>query len=176
MSDTATRPLSDARIQTLIGWTVTGIGMLTFHLLHIYAAVGALAAQGADAGHDHAHAHAHGHDHAHGHEHAAGHLDSFALMADPQSSMNWMMMVYLVLAVVPATIGLFSAKRIAAIGSLVVGAIYSVMMSLDGFSHGFGEGAWATLVLVLVAVLLPAVAATIRNIQWIKAAGAATRD
>lgn len=145
--------------QTIVAWVVTAIGTITFHLLHLYAAVGEVALL-AD-GHDHGHTHDHGD--------GGGHLDFYAALTDHNSGSSWQLVIFLALMVIPPIVGILYATRAGSIIMLVSGLVYSLGMSTDGFGHGFGEGAWSTLALTLVAILLPAVVATMRNLQWFKA-------
>lgn len=155
---------ADPRVQAVVAWAVTALGMVAFHLLHIYAAIGQLATL----------ANGHGHGHSHHHGGGGGHLDAYATMAEHNSGMAWMTGVFLILMIVAPIIGLILGSRTGAIVTLVVGAISSLLMIFDGLSHGFKEGNWPTLVVALVAIALPAAIATSKNLQWITAAGTGT--
>ncbi|MFT3877509.1 MAG: hypothetical protein QM708_13965 [Propioniciclava sp.] len=145
--------------QAIIAWVVTAVGTVTFHLLHLYAAVGEVAAL----------ADGHGHDHAHDHGEGGGHLDFYTSLTDHNSGSAWQLVIFLALMVIPPAIGLAYATKAGAIIMMATGLIHALAMSLDGFAHGLGEGAWSTLALTLVAILTPAAIATIRNIQWLRA-------
>lgn len=150
---------ADARIQTVISWAVTALGVAAFHLFHIYAAIGELVMLADDHGHSHS---------------GGGHLDAYATIAEHNSGMAWMMGAFLVIMIIAPVIGLTITSKLGAIATLAVGAIYSLLMILDGFSHGLTEGNWTTLVVALVGIALPATVAVLKNLQWLKAVATRT--
>lgn len=132
---------------------VTTIGTVTFHLLHLYAGIGQVALLADE----------HGHSHDHNHDHGS-HLDFYSSVADHNSGSAWQLVIFLALMVIPPVVGLVHENKATAITMAISGLIYSVDMSLDVFSHGFGEGAWSTLPLTIVTIPLPAIIATIKTI------------
>lgn len=150
------------RMQTIIAWAVTALGVIAFHLFHLYAAIGGLVAAAAEAGHDHDHDHDHGHG-------EGGHLEAYAAYADHNSGYTWMVAAFLVLMVIPSVIALLSASKGAAIATLAIGAVATIPMIMDGFMHGLGEAAWSSTILALAAIGLPAAVAVIKNVKWMRA-------
>lgn len=162
----APKDAATLRTHAVIAWVVTAVGTTTFHLVHLYSAIGQVALLPNGQVHDH--------DHDHGAEHA-DHLDFYASVAEHNSGASWQLAIFLTLMVIPPIIGLVSSGRASAITMTIVGLVSSIGMALDGFGHGFGEGAWSTLMLTVVAILLPAAVAAVKCIQWFGAIPASRR-
>lgn len=139
-----------ARTASALAWTITAAGSIVFGLVHLFGAIGALAAE---AGHDHAH----------------DHLAEYAALGEAGSGMSWMIAVFYTLAVVPPLLALASGSRGAAIASLVVGGLFALANVADGASHAITDGALEIALVAIVGVGVPAFVAIRVNLRWLRA-------
>lgn len=155
---------SPLQLRTALLHALTALGATLFIVFHTYVYLGMLAAGSSG---EHSHDHDHAHDHGAG-ESGHGHLENLVALTDTSSASTWQFAIFFALLIVPTALSLLARRRALAGVALVTALIMAALNLVDGFIHGFTDGAWAATVLALVAVGLPAVLAAISHVAWLR--------
>ncbi|MFT3899328.1 MAG: hypothetical protein QM728_03665 [Gordonia sp. (in: high G+C Gram-positive bacteria)] len=150
---------SNARHNAAFAWVLTALGIFAFAVVHLFSAVGELAAGDSD--------HHHTHDHAHTDD---GHLDAYSVLTNPNSAMAWFIAFVYTLTIVPPLLALLFRSRAAGIVALIAGGFLVLGNVADGFTHAIDDKAAAPLLVALIAVGLPGFVALRETVRWIKEA------
>ena len=142
----------DPRLLAALAWVTVALGSFAFFIQHLFTAIGGLTVDV---------------DHGHTHDHGG---ETYAALADHNSSMSWQIAVFLLWALVPIILTLVSGSRAAAWTAMILGGLFVLGNVFDGFAHAVSDGAPAPAVVAVLGVGLPGVLGVLASLRWAKSA------